>query len=383
MSELDELLPDYTTEANVHNVYAWSRRTLDATRYPDGFGLNSSLTRHFQSMPRPRTLLRPQSLQLFGALDEAAATSTPSSSTSSTILHAPLGSGMSTLLVQAFSYALESGWIVLMLPRALQLVDSSSPYVHSEAQQTFLQPELARSLLERLLAVNGEPLRKIALRDGPVTLARGGGTIEAGTNLADVARRGVGAGVAPDAVQTVLETVLRALVQQRDVPVLLAVDGVQGLFSTTQYRDPDYRPLESYELAVPRALHACLRTEGPGAFGGLQRGAMLGTLSLQQRQWPVSRELAMVHPVLAPHLVEPYARLNNTMVSVVQACKLRIWDMSTAAQLTQSEAGALFDVARKEGGLWSEANDELFMTKLVESGGNVGAFDRSLRGTML
>lgn len=37
-------------------------------------------------------------------------------------------------------------------------------------------------------------------------------------------------------------------------PVLLAIDDVQGLFATSSYIDPNYYPLESYSLSVPRLL---------------------------------------------------------------------------------------------------------------------------------
>lgn len=38
------------------------------------------------------------------------------------------------------------------------------------------------------------------------------------------------------------------------VNVLLAVDEVQALFMTSEYRTPDYTLLESYALSVPRLL---------------------------------------------------------------------------------------------------------------------------------
>lgn len=316
---------------------------------------------------------------MFSALDEAASTST---SSSNTILHAPTGSGTSTLLTQALSYALESGWLVISIPRVLRLVDNSSPYVYSEAQQTYQQPQVAQSLLEKILYVNQDLLGQVALADGAVSLGRSG-KIEAGTNLSDVIRQGLTKGATPDTVQTVLEVVLRNIVQQRSVPVLVTFDGLQGLFSTSRYRDADYRPLESYELAVPRALQALLRKEQHSAMGGVQRGLVLGSSSLEHSEWPVPRELASVLPALAPRLIEPYAQVNQTTQSIVEACKFHVWDLVSNLKLSLDEASALLDITRQEGGQWSLTNDEILMTKLVESGGNVSAFDKSVRSSLL
>lgn len=40
----------------------------------------------------------------------------------------------------------------------------------------------------------------------------------------------------------------------RSVNVLLAVDEVQALFMTSEYRSPDFTLLESYALSLPRLL---------------------------------------------------------------------------------------------------------------------------------
>ena len=40
----------------------------------------------------------------------------------------------------------------------------------------------------------------------------------------------------------------------------MAIDDVQAYFMTSSYRDPDYVPLEAYELAVPRALRDLVLT---------------------------------------------------------------------------------------------------------------------------
>lgn len=378
-SGLPEFLPEMVTADNVYNIAAWSRRTWDALQYQQ-FGLPKSLAKQFASESRPRTLIRPQTLEVLDMLDNARSTSS-SSALTNTLFNAPVGYGISTLMLQAFSYALESSWLVIYLPRSLTFVDSSSPYAYSEKHKVYLQPDLTKRILQCILNVNKDRLNKIVLEDGPFTLAGRGGKIEKGTQLASIIQQGLQSDISPDDLQTVFEIVFRTVVQQREIPVLLAVDGVQGLFSKTLYRDPDYRQLESYELAVPRTLQASLRTTGTGSFGGIQLGKSLTAMSLSNTKWPIPDEMRAALPDLKSAL-HPYAKLNEEMLSIVKECELKVWDMSDAV-LTRKEAGALFEIARKEGNLWSVANDESFMSKLVESGGSVATFQRGLRGSTL
>jgi small subunit ribosomal protein S29 len=42
------------------------------------------------------------------------------------------------------------------------------------------------------------------------------------------------------------------LAAQTEVPVLLAIDEVQALFSRSEVRTPDYKVLESYHLSTPK-----------------------------------------------------------------------------------------------------------------------------------
>lgn len=161
------------------------------------------------------------------------------------------------LLLQTAAYALESGWIVLYVPRgqldvtrapwmkltvlaAAEWIQSSSEYRYHAETKSFHQPALAASLLDTLLTVNRKALSGI-------TAEKQIGTSAKGTALDEVCR----AGVKSDQAVDVLVGVLDALGKQTQVPVLLAIDEVQALFSTSQVRTPDYSILESYHLSTP------------------------------------------------------------------------------------------------------------------------------------
>jgi small subunit ribosomal protein S29 len=282
-------------------------------------------------------------------------------------LRGSTGAGISTLLLQSFSYALESSWLAIYIPRSINMVDSSSPYAYSEALQTYLQPEIARNLLEKVLSINGENLAKISV-GGEVMTFEGGLKISGDATLTDAIQAGLQSSASPAATQQVLELVFKTIVQQKEIPVLMAIDGAQALFSTTLYRDPDYRQLQSYELAVPRLLHSCLRKSGPGSFGGIQRGKVLTAFSLQHKEWPISPEL---NAGLRLEHVDAYAKIDQVMLALLQDCRFSTLEIESALTLA--------DLSREEGGRWNNFNDEYLMSKVVESGGNLGTFDRSLR----
>jgi small subunit ribosomal protein S29 len=328
------------------------------------------LSLQFASVPRPRSVLRQSSLKLFEMMDKSAAST---SSSPNTLLLGPTGSGLSTLLLQSFSYALESSWIVIYIPRSINLVDSSSPFAYSEALQTYLQPDIARGILEKLLAINQNHMSKLSIRGKAITLDRGL-TLAEKTSLTLVAQEGLKKTTSPTATQQILEIVLKSLVQQTETPVLMAIDGAQALFSTTRYRDADYRELKSYELAVPRLLQSCLRKNGPGSLGGIKKGKVVAAFSLQHKEWPVSDELKSA---LELETVDPYTKLDPIMHAIIQDCDFE--RLGLELDLTKPEATSLFEVAKEEGQLWHASSDEHLMSKLVESGGSIGVFDRSLR----
>jgi small subunit ribosomal protein S29 len=66
-------------------------------------------------------------------------------------------------MLQAMSAAWQKGWIVIYLPRATELIDSTSPYAYNTTTQTFYQPALSSTLLSSMLAANKKALSEISL----------------------------------------------------------------------------------------------------------------------------------------------------------------------------------------------------------------------------
>lgn len=181
------------------------------------------------------------------------------------------GSGKSVLLLQSAAHALQSGWIVLYIPRgqyillyilfptsryvvrgrveadthpsAAEWIQSASEYKYHPSSKSFHQSALASTILNTLITVNSELLSTIKSSSQI-------GTSATGTSLVEVCRNGA---KSEESVQ-VLQAVLGELAQQTQYPVLLAIDEVQALFSTSEVRTPDYSILESYHLSTPSLI---------------------------------------------------------------------------------------------------------------------------------
>lgn len=117
------------------------------------------------------------------------------------------------LLMQATAYALESSWIVLYLPRALDYVVSASPYAYSASQQTYLQPSLARDVLKAILEVNTGLLKDLSTTKD-LQLERAG-VIAKGTTLEKLAKTGIEESTPAPARQQVLEHLVQELASQK------------------------------------------------------------------------------------------------------------------------------------------------------------------------
>ncbi len=144
------------------------------------------------------------------------------------------GSGKSTLLAQSIAYALDDGWVVISVPRAINLINSSTLYTYNAQHKAYLQPEATKQLLEAVLKVNGSALKQIKTSKA---VEVDGSQMEAGTSLEVLLKRGVDEASSAAAKQTVLEAVFEALAAQTERPVLVAVDDAQALFRTSLYKD--------------------------------------------------------------------------------------------------------------------------------------------------
>lgn len=390
MSDLHTLQAGVLDECARGDVLAWSKRSLAAF---EAFGMPRELIRKQALQPRPRTIVRATTHDVLRLCNDA------QENVFRHLLVGEPGCGKSMYLLQAVAHALESGWAVLYVPRCIDLINSSSAYMYSPSFATYLQPDIAAHMLQALLKVNGEILRRIETEGIQVE----GTTVSKGS-LEQVVQRALAEDNA-HLRQLSLEHVIRTLAAQKDVPFLVALDDIQAFFMTSKYRDPDFVPLEAYELAVPRALLELVLAPPKDKESGLQRGAVLTALSSTHAEFPPSTELLKAlqastsipdAPVPWPRLFstvscrgsatrvpEPhaYSKVHDTHLAFARASAFQPVDVGQ--RLDRTEAASLLDLLRRERAIWTVPNDEVFMAKLVESHGNMLSFEKSWRSTLM
>jgi len=292
----------------------------------------------------------------------------------------PPGCGKSFLLLQTVEYATHNDWIVLYVPRAISLVNSSSPYTYDARTRTFVQPSFSYELLRRFSSVNSGALQQISSQE---ELILEGQTIPSGTSLSQLVNTGL---ENKELAPIVLSALMTELSLQSTYPVLLAVDDIQALYCYSTYRDPHFRNIMPQHLSIPRMI-----LEYASGKKSFARGAFFGAESTSHTgfQMPLELSEALGLPFKRP--VGPYTTRVPAFVEYAQGLR----NFPVPAQLSIKEAASLFEVwmddkalhsgeVRGENGeLQSVPNDDLFMSKYCEAGGNARSFVwRSLLSTL-
>lgn len=122
------------------------------------------------------------------------------------------GCGKSFLLLQAVQHCVAEKWIVIYIPRAVSLVNSTTAYTYDVRTKTYQQPVFTLQTLQRILKVNSEVLDSVQLQEDLVLEKM---TIFAGTSLSDLIGSTIRAKTRRVAqTPLVLETVMRTLEKQ-------------------------------------------------------------------------------------------------------------------------------------------------------------------------
>lgn len=186
----------------------------------------------------PSTVLRKATTQLVQQLEpEAKAVR---------VLRGEPGSGRSTILLQTIAHYRSSGWLVLHIQDAYVLTNGSTAFVPAEARNGkpfWQQPIAAQQLCSTFIAANGKTVDKLdaSLRD-----ALKKGSKESSFSL----------------------HALEKLLSESNVPVLLAVDGIEALFGQTNYVDANAASIPASQLALPAVLASYLSGTAKLASGG-------------------------------------------------------------------------------------------------------------------
>ncbi|GJJ11338.1 hypothetical protein Clacol_005570 [Clathrus columnatus] len=348
------------------------------------FGLPRSLLLEFRLLSKPCSVVRETTLKAMNALDSA---KNGTSRDSRIVLTGDSGSGKSFLLLQAVDYALQSGWIVLYIPRAISLLDSSTSYQYDPRTQTYQQPPASQQLLKRFLSVNNTTLQSMKITQS-INIGRLS-NFQVGTPLTQLIDAGI---KEPYISCDVLSATLEQLEHQTNHPVLLAIDDFQALYCTSQYRDPDYNRIRSYHLSVPRLL-----LEYAGGLKSYTKGAVLGAISSTNTNFQAPLELREALQLTGKEVISPYESRSSELVQYMHGLR----PFQVPAKLSVPESLGLFGIWSRHLALHTSndiyfiitpaltslphllgPNDELFHSKYTEASANARQFVRGLLGTI-
>ncbi|OCB85489.1 hypothetical protein A7U60_g7499 [Sanghuangporus baumii] len=356
------------------------------------FGLPRNIFVDFRILSTPCSVSRRMTESIAKRLDSA---SQEPSTNNRLIMTGSAGCGKSYLMLQQVAYALANEWIVMYIPRAHKLVDSSTAYFYDPRTQMYLQPTASNQILQRFLSVNRKLIDQLQLTRDVAFEKRE--SVAAGQPLKSLFPI---AGMEQHMAPMILSIVLEELGKQEKFPVLLVVDEFQALYCKTEYRNQHYEHIKSYHLSLPRLLmeyasgkrtlalyckteyrnqhyehiksyHLSLPRllmEYASGKRTLNRGAVLGAISSSITQYPLGPELKQALS-LDEHL-NPYTKLRKGLLEYTQGLEpLRVPD-----KLEYDEAIAMFEIWKKDRALHSEPTDELFLSIYSESSGNARDF---------
>ncbi|KAJ3521232.1 hypothetical protein NMY22_g12401 [Coprinellus aureogranulatus] len=331
------------------------------------FGIPNKMFLEYRILSTPTSIIRPITLTLTSTLSSAKGSS---SSDSRIVLHGRAGSGKSYALHQAVQYAQAEGWVVVYVPRAVTLVNSTNSYIYDIRTQTYLKPNASYRLLNHILEANASLLSKIPLKHSFVSEKL---TVEAGEGktLVDLAQAGI-KDKSQQSAPLVLDALLKGLEEQKEVPVLVAVDDFQSLFHDSAYRDPFFQSIKPHHLSLPRTL-----LEYSSGSRVLSNGVFLGAVTESDTTYTVPVELedavGMTEGGKGRKMGSEYVKRDEVREGHVKGVK----GVEVPERMTLGEMAGLFGVWKEDMALTTGESvfvlikyDELFMSKYVESDGN-------------
>ncbi|RPD64029.1 hypothetical protein L226DRAFT_533343 [Lentinus tigrinus ALCF2SS1-7] len=328
----------------------------EGSRALKAYGLPVNVLVDYMLLAKPCSVVRKVTIDALDSLDKAASTS---SSQTRLVFTGKSGCGKSYLLLQAVQYAVQKEWITMYIPRAINLVNSSTSYVYDARTQTYGQPAFAQQLLKRFADVNEALIKGIKVQGSYPFEERTIGSTSTLTELINVGLE------FSHHAPTVLSMLLTELAEQTKFPVLLAIDDFQALYNMSFYRDPFYKQVKAYHLSFPRTLLEF--ASGKQAF---KRGAVLGALSTQNTTFRAPLELIEALGLEPAQPSGPYVPREKELVEYAKGLK----NFAVPDQLTVDEAASIFDVWQSAKALHVSRGDEMFLSKFTESGGNAREF---------
>ncbi|GAA5940077.1 mitochondrial 37S ribosomal protein mS29 RSM23 [Sporobolomyces koalae] len=385
LRSLQVMHPESLTRTSIGQVKAFPDPALDAFKT---LSIPASVQKEFAFTSRPASVVRQATLDVKHLIDQS---KSKSSTSSRHIINGEAGTGKSTLMLQAVSYAQSSGFVIIYLPSATPLVNSSTPHIYSEPRALFDQPVLSAQLLTKLATVNKQAFKEIK-----TTKAYQFGTapkFPAGKSLEELSKQANGD---DKIVTSVFEALIEELSTQKTRPVLLAIDDCQSLFTTSSYVDPSYNQIESFSLVVPRLLLEFVSGQrsfesgsvllAPCSLSPVQSPALTDFLASSSPSTTLTPTRPTAHAGLSsaydrsPATTSHYSTYLSTLSSVSSTYQL-------SRRMTRQESVGVVELLRQARGVrvreGQGLGDQQFLERFVSSSGNWRQFVNSLRKSVV
>ncbi|RKP06395.1 mitochondrial ribosomal death-associated protein 3-domain-containing protein [Thamnocephalis sphaerospora] len=240
-------------------------------------GLPKDLGKDLRTTYNSALMVRKETLDLL-QLTEAAAKESATDEQSKhlrIVLGGESGVGKSATLLQAVSHCLSTEWFVLYVPNAIQWVDGRHPYAPvSDGANEYTQAKLTQSVLAGVKQMNAEALTKLhTTRDHAI----GATLLPKGASLEQLVDAGIANGAAANGVWQAL---IDELVTTKELPVLVAVDGLNAFYTPADYHHPDSTQVMPKQLQLVKPLVELF--EGQRV---LQHGIAIGALSFRDARY--------------------------------------------------------------------------------------------------
>ncbi|KAJ7576845.1 mitochondrial ribosomal death-associated protein 3-domain-containing protein [Mycena floridula] len=335
------------------------------------YGVPKSTYIEHRLLSQPASVVREITLATADLMDDAL---NEGSMENRFVLTGKPGCGKSYTLMQAVHHCHLNDWIVIYIPRAQNLVNSTTMHSYDLRTQTYIQPEFAQQLLKRIYEVNKKHFHDRGENKG-LRLTRNysaqgfaelsGATrkdVNKGSPLVEVVSIGI---ESTQFAASALQFVMIELGSQNSIPVLLAIDSFQSLYCQTLYRDPHFARIRSYHLAIPRLLLEF--ASGQRLF---RNGAVLGAVCSSDPNFPMPPELETALDIEGKTTRSPY----DKFVPELAGYSSGLQTMKVPDTFNVAEATAIFEAWMKNGASSAAATDDFFLAKYTESSGNPREF---------
>ncbi|KAK5990413.1 hypothetical protein PT974_08681 [Cladobotryum mycophilum] len=271
---LETLAPETMARSeSAGKIFAIPDQVVDQLRALEAF----KTTQTWNLFRKPHVLLRKEAVELMSKLEA----SVKEKEGAKCVLTGSKLSGKSLALLQAMSYALLNQWVVIHIPEGQDLTNGNTEYspIPETQPMQFTQPVYCLKLLQNIYNANKAVLEGLKLTKDFSQLKAGS------ASLADLA---LSAKESEFAWPT-LNALWTELTQPGRPPVLLALDGLAHINKVSEYRDPSYGQVHSYELVLVRMFVDALsgKTKLPNG------GAIIGATSENNTLHHPSQELVL------------------------------------------------------------------------------------------